>query len=122
MFVQSFDFAKLRHDNNDIETLKSLRTYGQDKNESYVKLCKLNLAIHGITGPVTQGVSYYDNPYESKGKFDFVIANPPFNISEIDTAKLENNDIYDYGIPSVNNANYLWIQLFLNSLNDTGRA
>ncbi len=122
MFVQSFDFAKLRHDNNDIETLKSLRTYGQDKNESYVKLCKLNLAIHGITWPVTQWVSYYDNPYESKGKFDFVIANPPFNISEIDTAKLENNDIYDYWIPSVNNANYLWIQLFLNSLNDTGRA
>ena len=122
MFVQSFDFAKLRHDNDDIETLKSLRTYGQDKNESYVKLCKLNLAIHGITWPVTQWVSYYDNPYESKGKFDFVIANPPFNISEIDTKKLENNDIYDYGIPSVNNANYLWIQLFLNSLNPTGRA
>jgi type I restriction enzyme M protein len=122
MFVQSFDFAKLRHNNDDIETLKSLITYGQDKNESYVKLCKLNLAIHGIQGKVSQWVSYYDNPYESKGKFDFVIANPPFNISEIDNAKLEHNDIYDYGVPSVNNANYLWIQLFLNSLNPTGRA
>lgn len=122
MFVQSFDYAKLTHNNNDIETMKSLRTYGQDKNENYVRLCKLNLAIHGISGSVAQGISYYDNNFKSKHDFDYVLANPPFNNSGIDGKKLENNNMYDYGIPSVDNANYLWIQLFLNSLNDTGRA
>jgi type I restriction enzyme M protein len=122
MFVQSFDHAKLSHHNSDIETMKSLRTYGQDKNENYVRLCKLNLAIHGISGSVAQGISYYDNNFKSKHDFDYVLANPPFNNSGIDGKKLENNDMYDYGVPSVDNANYLWIQLFLNSLNDTGRA
>jgi type I restriction enzyme M protein len=56
------------------------------------------------------------------GRFDFVIANPPFNVNAIDKDRIKDDERYPGGIPSVDNGNYLWIQIFSSALNDTGRA
>ncbi|MCX7648915.1 MAG: SAM-dependent methyltransferase, partial [Elusimicrobiales bacterium] len=58
----------------------------------------------------------------SIGKFDFVMANPPFNVEGVDKEKIKDDKRFSFGIPRVDNANYLWIQVFLNALNDKGRA
>jgi type I restriction enzyme M protein len=71
--------------------------------------------------------SYYDDPHKLIGRFDFVMANPPFNQPEVDRAKLVNeagkvDPRFPLGLPTVNNANYIWINLFYAALNQTGRA
>ncbi|MFP4905009.1 N-6 DNA methylase, partial [Paraburkholderia sp. BR14261] len=91
------------------------------------KLCRLNLAVHGLSGDIRVASSYYEDPHQMVGKFDFVMANPPFNQKEVDTARLVNeaghvDARFSLGVPSVNNANYLWIGLFNAALNDHGRA
>lgn len=91
------------------------------------KLCRLNLAVHGLSGDVRVANSYYEDPHEMVDEFDFVMANPPFNQSEVDRSRLVNDAgqveaRFSLGIPTVNNANYLWIGLFAAALNDNGRA
>ena len=89
----------------------------------------MNLAIHGLEGDVRHGGhinSYYDDPHEAVGKFDFVLANPPFNVNAVDKDRLA-SDVgagrrFPFGVPRTDNANMLWIQLFYSSLNDKGRA
>ena len=96
---------------------------------------KMNLAMHGMGGQVARVNSYYDDAFNCVGKFDFVMANPPFNAKKVDKAKLMHDvttatgeteqvpvDRFPFGIPSADNANYLWISLFYASLNETGRA
>jgi len=61
----------------------------------------------------------YENTFDSVGKFDYVTANPPFNLKGIDKDKLKNDPRYPYGIPTTDNANYLWISIFASSLNET---
>jgi type I restriction enzyme M protein len=87
----------------------------------------MNLAVHGLSGDIREANSYYDDPHKLVGRFDFVMANPPFNQSEVDRAKLVTDTgkvdaRFPLGLPSVNNANYIWINLFYAALNDTGRA
>ncbi|MBA3812282.1 MAG: N-6 DNA methylase [Caulobacteraceae bacterium] len=91
------------------------------------RLCRLNLAVHGLSGDIREANTYYDDPFRLVGRFDFVMANPPFNQSEVDRARLVNeagkvDARFPFGLPSVNNANYLWIGLFYAALNATGRA
>jgi type I restriction enzyme M protein len=89
----------------------------------------MNLAIHGLEGDIRHGGhinSYYDDPHEAVGKFDFVLANPPFNVNAVDKDRLA-ADVgagrrIPFGLPRTDNANYLWIQLFYSSLNAQGRA
>ena len=90
-------------------------------------LCRMNLAVHGLSGDIREANSYYDDPHKLIGRFDFVMANPPFNQSEVDKAKLVNDAgkvdaRFPLGLPTVNNANYLWINLFYAALNPKGRA
>ena len=118
MFVQSAEFIKRRHQNpND-----KISINGQEKTEETVKLCKMNLAVHGLEGDIKQGNTFYEDEHKSVGRFDFVMANPPFNVSGLDKERIKGNKRYPFGIPKVDNANYLWIQDFYSSLNETGRA
>ena len=86
----------------------------------------MNLAVHGLEGDIREGISYYDDLHTATGRFDFVLANPPFNVNAVDKERLE-GDVgkgrrLPFGLPRSDNANYLWIQLFWSALNDHGRA
>ena len=87
---------------------------------------RMNLAIHGLEGDIREANSYYEDEHKSTGRFDFVLANPPFNVNAVDKDRLKDavgkNRRYPFGLPRTDNANYLWIQLFYSALNDNGRA
>jgi len=123
MFVQSHEFVK-RHLENGQKTRASreIAIYGQEKTDQTVRIAKMNLAIHGLSGDIREGNTYYEDRHKSVGKFDFTMANPPFNVKGIDKERIKDDPRFSYGIPRADNGNYLWIQIFLNSLNDKGRA
>lgn len=119
MFVQSAKFVE-EHKKRAIDEIS---VYGQEKIRETVNLCKMNLAVHGLSGDVLQGNSYYEDLHDMVGKFDFVMANPPFNVNRVDKERIKNDRRrFPFGIPSVDNANYLWIQIFCSALNNKGRA
>jgi type I restriction enzyme M protein len=86
----------------------------------------MNLAIHGLEGDIREANSYFDDPFDSNGRFDFVLANPPFNVNAVDKERLEaevgKGRRFPFGLPTVDNANYLWIQLFYSGLREKGRG
>ena len=119
MFVQSADFVA-RHRGSPQDEIS---IHGQEKETETVRLCKMNLAVHGLSGDIRQGITYYEDRHESPGKFDFVMANPPFNVNGVDKERIKDaKDRFPFGMPAADNANYLWMQLFYSSLSDTGRA
>jgi type I restriction enzyme M protein len=118
MFVQSARFVE-EHRNGGSGRLS---IYGQERVEETVKLCKMNLAVHGLEGQVSQSNTYYENPFEAVGAFDFVMANPPFNVNKIDKPRLEGDKRFPFGVPRPDNGNYIWIQAFYAALNGKGRA
>jgi type I restriction enzyme M protein len=119
MFVQSAAFIE-RHKRN---PGSEISVYGQERVAETVRLCKMNLAVHGLAGDVRQSNSYYEDPHSSPNKFDFVMANPPFNVDRVDKEKLKDDKPrFPFGMPRSDNANYLWIQLFYSSLGTKGRA
>lgn len=142
MFVQSAQFIEQHR----AELAKAgdggdIYVYGQEKTLETVKLARMNLAVNGLRGEVQQANAYYEDPFGSFGKFDFVMANPPFNVDDVSLKSVEGDRRFNaYGIPrnktkakkgeqakeTVPNANYLWISLFATSLKenspDTGRA
>ncbi|WP_419583721.1 type I restriction-modification system subunit M, partial [Thiolapillus sp.] len=118
MFVQSARFVR-EHKANAMEEIS---IYGQERVAETVRLGKMNLAVHGLAGDIRQGNTYYEDPHNSTGKFDFVMANPPFNVNAVDKERLKDDPRYPFGMPRTDNANYLWIQHFYSALSDTGRA
>ena len=118
MFVQSARFVDA-HRNG---AQGRLSIYGQERVEETLKLCTMNLAVHGLEGQISQSNSYYEDPFRSVGQFDYVMANPPFNVNRIDKARLEGDRRYPFGLPRSDNGNYIWIQIFYSSLADAGRA
>jgi len=118
MFVQSAKFV--RHHKK--KPSKEIMIYGQEKTLGTVRICKMNLAVYGLSGDIRQGNTYYDDFHKSVGRFDFVMANPPFNVSGVDKEKVKDDRRFSNGIPRPDNANYLWIQVFLSALNNKGRA
>jgi type I restriction enzyme M protein len=118
MFVQSARFVENHRRNPSTE----ISIYGQEKVAETVRLCRMNLAVHGLSGDIRQANTYYDNVQSCIGRFDFVMANPPFNVDGVDKEKVRDDPRYPFGLPRVDNANYLWIQEFYSALNEHGRA
>ena len=125
MFVQSARFVAEHHKNPAAE----LSICGVEKTDETGRLARLNLAVHGLEGDIKHGGninSYYDDPHSATGKFDFVLANPPFNVNAVDKERLKDmvgdGRRFPFGLPRTDNANYLWIQLFYSALNAKGRA
>ena len=127
MFVQSAKFVQeAKHDLNDIYV------YGQEYMGETARLAKMNLMVNNIRGEITETNSYENNPYDGLGKFDFVMANPPFNVKSVKESTVKADErFYKYGLPknkgkntddSITDANYLWVSLFATSLNEKGRA
>lgn len=133
MFVHSADFVKRHQRAPD----KEISLFGMEKTKETIRLAKMNLAVHGLSGTIADTNSYYDDAPEAfkgvpmVGGFDFVMANPPFNVSGIDKAKLKTvtasgtelvKPRFPFGLPSTDNGNYIWITQFYSALNENGRA
>ena len=118
MFVQSARFVEEHRNGKNAR----LSIYGQERVDETVRLCKMNLAVHGLEGQVSQSNTYYENPFQAVGQFDYVMANPPFNVNKVDKAKLEGDSRFPFGLPKADNGNYIWIQAFYSALNAKGRA
>ena len=126
MFVQSADFVARSNAKPD-----EIRVYGVERESETVKLSRMNMFIHGLSSEIVQANSYYADPHNCYGDFDYILANPPFNVKDVNYDRRFNT----FGVPknktkagkkkdseTVPNANYLWINLFATSLNATGRA
>lgn len=127
MFVQSSHFIERAGQ----DTMKRVTFYGHEKNETTAKIAQINLAVNGLQGSIRAGneaITYYKDPHELVGKCDFVMANPPFNVDEVDAEKVKDDKRLPFGLPGVNkakkvsNANYLWLSYFYSYLNENGRA
>jgi type I restriction enzyme M protein len=142
MFVQSAQFIEQHR--KDAAADLDVYVYGTEKTLETVKLAKMNLAVNGLRGEVKQANTYSEDPFGSFGSFDYVLANPPFNVDDVPLDQVEQDKRFNtYGVPrnktkakksqtnekgekkaqdTVPNANYLWINLFATSLKPGGRA
>ena len=132
MFVQA---ARYMHRHNKTADRMQFRCYGVEKEPDTVKLAKMNLLLNNVRGEITEANSFYSNPYDAVGKFDYVMANPPFNVNEVLYERVKDDDRFKaYGMTkgtkgkgkdakgTVSNANYLWISYFATALNEKGKA
>ena len=138
MFVQAARYMH-RH-NKKADDRMSFRCYGVEKEPDTVKLAKMNLLLNNVRGEITEANSFYLDPYNAVGQFDYVMANPPFNVDEVLAEKVIDDLRFNtYGVPrnkakskngkkdsdkkeTVPNANYLWIGYFISALNSSGKA
>lgn len=137
MFVQA---ARYMHDHNvSDEEMMNFRCYGVEKDPDTNKIAKMNLLLNNVRGEITEANSFYADPYDAVGRFDYVMANPPFNVDEVNYERVKDDPRFNtYGIPrnktkksskkdsdkkeTVPNANYLWISYFASALNKKGKA
>lgn len=132
MFVQA---ARYMHRHNQNADRMQFRCYGVEKEPDTVKLAKMNLMLNNVRGEITEANSFYSDPYNAVGQFDYVMANPPFNVDEVLYEKVKDEPRFNtYGMTkgtkgkgkdakeTCTNANYLWISYFATTLKDTGRA
>ena len=136
MFVQAARYMHRHNATN--QGMMSFRCYGVEKDPDTVKLAKMNLILNNVRGEITEANSYYSDPYNAFGNFDYIMANPPFNVDEVMYDKVSDKALfYTYGVPrnktksakkasdkteTVPNANYLWIGYFATAMNETGKA
>lgn len=136
MFVQA---ARYMHNHNasEAEEMK-FRCYGVEKETDTVKLAKMNLLLNNVRGEIKEANSFYADPHDAFGNYDYVMANPPFNVDEVLFDRVKDDRRFNtYGIPrnkskstkkesdkkeTVPNANYLWIGYFATALNENGKA
>lgn len=129
MFVQTAHYAE-EHKVKNGGTPLNLRAYGVERTGETVKLAKMNLFLNNIRGEITEANSYYSDPYDSFENFDYVLANPPFNVDNVELDLVKDQKRFNtYGVPQtkgkkpkVSNGNYLWINQFATALNEQGRA
>ena len=137
MFVQA---ARYMHNHNvSDEEMMNFRCYGVEKDPDTNKIAKMNLLLNNVRGEITEANSFYADPYDAVGRFDYVMANPPFNVDEVNYERVKDDPRFNtYGIPrnktkksskkdsdkkeTVPNANYLWISYFASALNKKGKA
>lgn len=118
MFVQCAKFV----DRHNKSATRALSVYGVEQKEGTVPLAKMNLALHGLSGDIRLANSYYEDPHHAVGAFDFVMANPPFNVNGVDKVRVAGDPRFPYGIPKPDNGNFLWIEQFYAALSNRGRA
>lgn len=119
MFVQSEKFVASHQGK-----VSDISIYGQESNQTTWRLCKMNLAIRGIDSSMVKwnNEGSFLNDAHKDLKADFIIANPPFNVSDWSGELLRNDGRWKFGVPPAGNANYAWIQHFLYHLSPTGSA
>ena len=118
MFVQCAKFVERHHES----ATRKLSVFGAEKTDDTVPLAKMNLALHGLSGDIRQANSYYEDPHGAVGAFDYVMANPPFNVDKIKKEQLAGDKRFPFGLPKADNGNFLWIQQFYAALSPKGRA
>ena len=123
MFVQSVKFieAHATGNGNGKKALSKLSIYGQESNQTTLRLAKMNLAIRGIDAQIEFGDSFRNDRHPDL-RADYILANPPFNISEWNGDQLRDDKRWVHGIPPMGNANYAWVQHFLHHLAPRGIA
>ena len=118
MFVQSLKFIE-NHQGN----VRNISIYGQEKNPTTWKLAKMNLAIRSIDGDLGKfAADTFHEDLHKDLKADFILANPPFNISDWGQEKLLDDYRWKYGVPPKGNANYAWLQHMISKLSVNGKA
>jgi len=119
MFVQSEKFVEERKGK-----INDISIYGQESNQTTWRLCKMNLAIRGIDSSQVKwnNEGSFLNDAHKDLKADYIIANPPFNVSDWGGDLLRKDGRWQYGVPPTGNANYAWIQHFLYHLAPNGQA
>ena len=118
MFVQSAKFLQ-----NHQKALSGISIYGQELNSTTWKMAKMNVAIRGLEANL--GQSYADTFFDDQHptlKADFIMANPPFNLSDWGADKLQNDNRWRYGVPPSGNANFAWMQHMIHHLSPVGRV
>ena len=128
MFVQSVEFIRAHQTGNGNGgklprgARADISIFGQESNHTTWRLAKMNLAIRGVNGKIEHGDSFHDDKHPGL-KVDFILANPPFNISDWGGERLVYDKRWkDYGTPPKGNANYAWIQHFIHHLGPAGMA
>ena len=136
MFVQA---ARYMHNHNaTADDMMKFMCYGVEKETDTVKLAKMNLLLNNVRGDIREANSFYADPHNAVGRFDYVMANPPFNVDEVVYEKVKDDPRFNtFGVPknksksskkkadnkeTVPNANYLWISYFASALNANGKA
>ena len=123
MFVQSVEFirAHATGNGNGGRTTGDLSIYGQESNYTTWRLAKMNLAIRGIEGQIAHGDSFHNDQHPDL-RADYILANPPFNVSDWGGERLRDDKRWEYGVPPAGNANFAWMQHFLHHLAPRGAA
>lgn len=116
MFVQSEKFLEAHGGR-----IGDIAIYGQESNPTTLRLCKMNLAIRGIDSKIELGDTFHADKHKDL-KVDYILANPPFNVSDWGGESLQDSHLWKYGVPPKGNANYAWLQLFVNKLGPSGTA
>lgn len=117
MFVQSAQFVEAHQGN-----INNLSVYGQDSNPTTWKLCQMNLAIRGIEADLGKAAAdTFFNDAHPAMKADFILANPPFNLSDWGANKLVDDVRWKYGLPPAGNANFAWLQHMIFHMSAKGR-
>lgn len=116
LFVQSAEFVKAHGGRT-----RQIAILGQENNQATWRICRMNLAIHELSGDVKLGDSLLDDHF-SGARADYVLANPPFNMKRWGAAAVAQDARWSYGEPPDRNANYAWIQHFIHHLAPDGRA
>ena len=123
MFVQSVEFieAHTSGNGNGGSARSGISIYGQESNYTTWRLAKMNLAIRGIEGQIAPGDSFHNDRHPDL-KADFILANPPFNISDWGGERLQDDQRWQYGAPPKGNANFAWVQHIVHHLAPSGAA
>ena len=123
MFVQSVEFirAHATGNGNAGKAKADISIYGQESNYTTWRLAKMNLAIRGIEGQIAHGDTFHNDRHPDL-EADFILANPPFNVSDWGGERLREDKRWKFGIPPAGNANFAWVQHMIYHLSPTGIA